>query len=293
MTLVKDSDYPNEPVPAAWLEGNLNRKLAILNAVNLSYREHDTAIHVDEEMWNGLVIGGSHDGPASRWARMHYFYGGRSAMRTIADALIIADLELPKRILDFPCGHGRVLRFMARAFPAATLYAGDINAGGIAFCAERFGAIPVLSKVDLSAVELPEAIDLIWCGSLMTHLPEAACVTLFHRLIDALAPGGIAGITVCSRAMDFAQRHIFKTIPDSAYERIDAQWRTTGFGYGDYPGTQGYGMTFMDLRWVLKLLESRQDAYLLSYSEKAWHGAQDALWMVKRPLSHWYDWAKD
>jgi hypothetical protein len=93
--------------------------------------------------------------------------------------------------------------------------------------------------------------------------------------------------------MDFAQRNIFKTIPDSNYQRIDAQWRETGFGYGDYPGSQGYGMTFVDLRWIKKILERRTDAYLLSYSEKAWHGAQDVAWIVKRPLSYWYDWAKD
>ena len=293
MSIVDETVYPNERPLEEWVNETLGRKLAILNAIYSSFRDHDIAIHRDDEMWNGLLIGGSHNGPASRWARMHYFYGGRSAMRTIADALIVADAPLPARIMDFPCGHGRVLRFLRKSFPQATLYAGDLNSGGVAFCAERFGALPVLSQADLQAVDLPQSLDLIWCGSLATHLPESSCLTLFKRLVDALAPGGIAGITVCARGMDFAQRHIFKTIPDSNYERIDAQWKQTGFGYGDYPGVQGYGMTFVDLRWVQRVLDERSDAYLLSYNEKAWHGAQDVVWVVKRPLSYWYDWAKD
>lgn len=293
MTIVDESEYPNELPAEQWVNETLGRKLAILQAVYASYRDHDIAIHVEDEMWKGLLIGGSHNGPASRWARMHYFYGGRSAMRTVADALITADARLPSRIMDFPCGHGRVLRFMRKAFPNATIFAGDINTSGVAFCTERFGALPVPSQVDLQAVDIPPSLDLIWCGSLATHLSEASCLTLVKRLIDALAPGGIAGITVCSRGMDFAQKHIFKTIPDASYQRIEAQWRETGFGYEDYPGAQGYGMTFVDLRWIQKILDARTDAYLLSYAEKAWHGGQDVVWVVKRPLSYWYDWAKD
>ena len=293
VSIVNDAEYPVESPAETWIDDTLARKIAVLNAVYSSYRDHDVAIHLEDEMWNGLLIGGSHDGPASRWARMHYFYGGRSAMRTIADALIAADTRLPSRVMDFPCGHGRVLRFLRKAFPEATLYGGDLNAGGVAFCAERFGALPVVSQVDLQAVDLPQSLDLIWCGSLATHLPEASCLVLFKRLVDALAPGGIAGITVCARGMDFAQRHIFKTIPDASYERIYADWRETGFGYADYPGAQGYGMTFVDLRWIERFLQQRSDAYLLSYAEKAWHGGQDVAWIIKRPLSYWYDWAHD
>jgi trans-aconitate methyltransferase len=293
MTIVPESDYPDIPPAEAWVNETLGRKIAVLKAVYAGCRDADTTIDVDDEMWNGLVTGGSHAGDASRWARMHYLYGGRSAMRTIADALIAADASLPSRIMDFPCGHGRVLRFLRAAFPHATIYGGDINAGGVAFCAERFGALPVASAVDLERVALPQSLDLVWCGSLVTHLPEASGLVLIRRLLDALAPGGLAGITVCARGMDWAQRRIFKTIPDAQYERIEAQRRQSGFGYADYPGQQGYGMAFVDLRWVQKILDLRADAYLLSYAEKAWHGSQDVAWIVKRSLDYWYDWAKD
>jgi SAM-dependent methyltransferase len=293
MNIVSDAEYPNELPDDTWISETLDRKVAILNAVYSSYRTHDHAIHVDDEMWNGLVKGPSHEGPAARWARMHYLYGGRSAMRAIAAALIAANSPPPSRIFDFPCGHGRVMRFLRAAFPNATIYGGDINQGGVEFCAERFGALPVISKVDLDAVDLPESLDLIWCGSLATHLPEASCLALFRRLVDSLAPGGIAGITVCGRGMDFAQRRIFQTIADSEFEQIVAQREETGLGYADYPGQPGYGMTFVDLRWIQKVIEPRSDAYILSYAEKGWHGGQDIAWIIKLPLGYWYNWAKD
>jgi trans-aconitate methyltransferase len=293
MSLVPESLAPTYWPEAEWLDATLRRKQAILEAVNASYRSHDTAIDTEDEMWNGFMISPSHQGEARQYARAHYMYGGRSAMRGIADALVMADAPLPRRIMDFPCGHGRVTRFLRAAFPEATIYGGDLNQAGVAFCAERFGTLPVISQVDLNAVELPGDLDLIWCGSLITHLAEAACLTVCRKLVDALAPGGVAGITVCSRGMTWAQRHMFETIEAARFETIDKALIETGFGYEDYPGVEGYGMTFVDLRWIRKVIESRTDAYLLSYTEKSWHGAQDTMWIVKRPLDYWYHWSRD
>lgn len=293
MTLVSEVDYPHDPPDAAWLEASRARRQAVLDAAFHAYVHHDVAIHVDDEMWRGLAESGSHQGDKARWARVHYMYGGRSAMRCITEGLIMADAPLPRRILDFPCGHGRVMRFLRAAFPDASLFGGDLNRGGVEFCARRFGSQPVPSQVDLEAVVLPDDIDLVWCGSLATHLDEAACLTLIRKLVDCLAPGGIAGITTCSRGMGWAQRNLFSTIEDERFESIEAQRAATGFGYADYPWSPGFGMTFVDLRWVHKVVELREDAYLLSYAEKAWHGAQDVMWIVKRPISHWYHWSKD
>lgn len=293
MSLVPEDAFPVVQPEADWMRDAFGRRRAVLDAIQRAYETHDAAIHMDDEMWNGLVTGGSHVGPAARWARLHYMYGGRSALRSIGNALMAADAPMPARILDFPCGHGRVTRFLRAAFPAATIYAGDLNTGGIRFCAERFGAIPVQSQVDLTQVELPTELDLVWCGSLITHLPEEECLTVCRRLVDSLAPGGIAGITVCSRGMAWAQQNLFPTIDDDRFAGIAEAVRDQGFGYADYPGAAAYGMTFVDLRWVRKVVESRTDACLLSYAEKGWHDSQDVVWLIKRPLSAWYHWGQD
>jgi trans-aconitate methyltransferase len=50
-----------------------------------------------------------------------YFSVGRSALGCINVSLMAADLEPEsvRTILDLPCGHGRVLRYLREAFPNA------------------------------------------------------------------------------------------------------------------------------------------------------------------------------
>ena len=72
-------------------------------------------------------------------------------------------------ILDLPCGHGRVMRWLRATFPKASLTACDIDGDGVSFCAETFGARPALSSTDPEDLVLG-TFDLIWCGSLLTHL---------------------------------------------------------------------------------------------------------------------------
>lgn len=288
--LVDSQAYPTEPVDEEWLVESMAKKTAILNAVATSFRLHPTFIHTDDEMWNGLLVG--QKDADRRWVRRHYFYGGRSAMRNIAEALIAADAPLPKRVLDFPSSHGRVTRFLRTAFPGAELFVGDVDHSAVDFCSAAFGAIPVYSDRDLSRVILPHACDLIWCSSLITHLPEMACCKLIDMFVDALAPGGVAGITTCGRGMDHMQRNVFPTIAEEIYDKIYKEYEERGFGYHDYPGWTGFGMTFMDLRWIQSALFRRRDVLILSFRENAWHGWQDILWLVKKPVSASYDWGR-
>ena len=60
-----------------------------------------------------------------------YFELGASALRAVRVALLAAGKEEPERILDFPSGHGRVLRMLKAAFPGAALAAGDLNRAGV------------------------------------------------------------------------------------------------------------------------------------------------------------------
>ncbi len=57
----------------------------------------------------------------------HYFSVGRGALFLVQQALLAADNEAPGRILDFPCGHGRVLRWLRAKWPDAEISAADID----------------------------------------------------------------------------------------------------------------------------------------------------------------------
>src|SRR5437870_5495298 len=92
-------------------------------------------------------------------ALSHYLESGRAALTAAGKTDV-------RRILDLPCGHGRVLRVLKAAFPGAALTACDIDRDGVDFCASRFGAEPVYSVEDPGRIPVRGPFDLIWVGSL-------------------------------------------------------------------------------------------------------------------------------
>ncbi|MGB3682770.1 MAG: class I SAM-dependent methyltransferase, partial [Rubrobacteraceae bacterium] len=72
----------------------------------------------------------------------------------------------PESILDYGCGHGRVLRWFQSFWPNANLTAADVTEDQIEFCARTFGANPFLIDKPFDEVELPSEYDLIWLGSI-------------------------------------------------------------------------------------------------------------------------------
>src|SRR5438034_380941 len=51
----------------------------------------------------------------------YYFQAGRDALRCIRLAMIAGQVDSPRRILDLPCGHGRILRALKAGFSVAEL----------------------------------------------------------------------------------------------------------------------------------------------------------------------------
>ncbi len=92
----------------------------------------------------------------------HYFSVGRSALRCINNAILLAkkDISSVRNIFDFPCGFGRVLRVLKVAFPSAAITGCDLVKEGVDFCELHFGSRAVYSDTDLRKVKLNETYDL-------------------------------------------------------------------------------------------------------------------------------------
>ena len=116
----------------------------------------------------------------------HYFRVGREALAFVRDARMMTGGDHVGAILDLPCGYGRVARWLRGGFPGARLTVSDTNASGVAFCVEHFGATGVVAQLDGAHwALLPDAYDVIWCGSLLTHLDRDRWVDHRRRWVTA------------------------------------------------------------------------------------------------------------
>src|SRR5262245_51367972 len=101
----------------------------------------------------------------------HYLSIGISSNRAINSVLAHAPHQV-QTILDLPRGYGRRLRFLKARFPHATICACDIQPEAVEFCRRAFDVEAVVSSKDFDKVSLPGLFDLIWSGSLLTHLDD-------------------------------------------------------------------------------------------------------------------------
>jgi SAM-dependent methyltransferase len=233
----------------------------------------------------------SRDGMFQSHRREHYFAVGRGAVAIVALAMLKAGVEEFGTVLDLPCGAGRVLRHLVRFLPDSSFIASDIERDYVEFCARQFGAEPLLSQEDLRDVDPDRPIDLLWCGSLLTHVSADRFDDALRHMIGWLSPGGIAIFTLHGRWSARRQAETpYKYLDDGAFAPIFEGLTRDGFGYADYPnrphrfGERGYGISISLPHWVTRKVEAIEDVRLLDYTERGWDNHQDVLIVRKVPI---------
>jgi SAM-dependent methyltransferase len=214
---------------------------------------------------------------------VHYFKVGLSAIRCIDEALagrISPDVE---RILDFPCGGGRVLRFLRQRFPDAEITACELERGPVEFCVQTFGALPAFSSLTLNEVVLAQSFDLIWCGSLVTHLNERGIVSLLRLFHRHLRMGGIMIFTTHG---DFVPGRILRRefdygLTQEQINRIGASYPETGYGFEDYPGEKDYGVSLTSPDWIRRQVGAIGDLREVYFKKRGWDDHQDVFGFVR------------
>ena len=213
---------------------------------------------------------------------VHYFKVGLSAIHCIDEALASARLKDPRTILDLPCGSGRVLRFLRRRFPEASITAAELETGPVEFCARTFGAEPAFSSLNLDEVSLGKTFDLIWCGSLVTHLNERGIVSLFRLFRRHLAPGGLMMVTTHG---DFVARRIPTRdfdygLTDEQIARIGVDYPSSGYRFEDYPGEKDYGVSLTSPEWIHARIRELGGLREVYFKERGWDDHQDVFGFV-------------
>jgi SAM-dependent methyltransferase len=209
------------------------------------------------------------------YAPQLYFSAGRDALRAVRLAMLAAGLEKAENVLDFASGGGRALRHFKAAFPDAALTACDILPHQVDFCSRTFGATGVVSDGDPDGLDLEGPFDVIWCGSLLTHVDEqmwSKVLSLFNRVA---AHGGVIVFTAYGRVIaEMVRAGVNKlNLADDQIEEALRAYDETGFSF---QATRWDGDTLASRQWVCGQLERFPELDLLIYLEHGWL-AQDVI----------------
>lgn len=213
----------------------------------------------------------------------NYFSVGTRAVEVIMSACMASQLTEVRKVLDLPCGHGRVLRHLVELFPEAEFDVCDLDEDGLAFCTATFGALPILSSEDLSAVNFDSKYDLIWVGSLFTHTNYEFTKAGFKVLAGLLSDKGIVVATLHGRWATRIQR-LTPYIDEDKWKSILSEVEASGYGYSDYDRSGGhnfisgsYGISVVKPYRILKMLEAIPGIRVYMYQEKGWGNNHDVV----------------
>lgn len=127
-------------------------------------------------------------------------------------------------------------------FPDAEIVGAEIDKEMVDFCQRAFSVSCFLSKGDLKSLSLPRKFDLIWCGSLFTHIDERTAVALLDFFCRHLSEGGMCVFTTHGRHVANLIESKSKELPLNLTEEgratIIRDYQRTGYGYPTIPTLQ-------------------------------------------------------
>lgn len=222
-----------------------------------------------------------------------YFKAGLSAVECIDEVLEHVLTPTIRNVLDMPSGYGRELRFLVQRFPEATLTACDIQWDAVDFCVTAFGALPAYSRPDISDMAFDRRFDLIWSGSLVTHLDRVSTLDLLRLFSRHLNPGGVMIVTTNGEfvAEQMRQGATYDLPPDaipalvSAYEDGGYAYRDydRGLGYFEFhPEGRGYGVSLTSPETIRSLAAEAGRLEAVYFRERGWANHQDVFAFKKK-----------
>jgi SAM-dependent methyltransferase len=245
----------------------------------LELLKHYQASHVDPTI-----------SPTDPMNNQWYLDVGRYAVETMVAACVSARIRDVKTVLDLPCGHGRVLRHLVHFFPTAEFYACDLDKEGVDFCASHFAAHPVYSKPDLTELDFGTKFDVIWVGSLFTHVPRNVACSWARHLASLLTETGIVVATFHGRWSECVHG-IAPFIDDTLWREILDDYDACGYGYRDYPPSAGqpymsatYGVSLVKPHIAVHDIEDIPGVRIHLYRERGWADNHDVI--VFGPPAH-------
>jgi SAM-dependent methyltransferase len=212
-------------------------------------------------------------------ARDAYFSVGLGALELCNRIL---QGRIPKRVIDFPSGYGRAMRWFRADWPSAEIFGVETDPAALAFVESEFGAIPVAADPSLN-MSIPLDADLIFSGSLLTHFDKWQWDLFFALCVNALAPDGTLIFTTHGRiAALLAKKRdpVYGDLIDT--EALYYEYEAAGFAFrpysSDYPT---FGLSLSTPEWVMGRLQRLPSVKIIAFEEGGW--GQDVYALRQNP----------
>lgn len=216
----------------------------------------------------------------------HYIGVGNSAMHNIEASLADAGRSFAdvRACLDMASGYGRVLRLLQSRIPPRAITVCDIEEEAVRFLAAEFGVTPVLSQKNFRAIRFPGTYDLIWVGSLFTHLEPTAGFELLDLLTSRLNPGGLLIFSTQGEScLDMLSFYGWMFVPLQADFRDKIA--SAGIAYAAYfpKNDPDYGITLYRRDRLEALMTQKFGSALrfVRFADRGWDNHQD-VWAYQK-----------
>jgi SAM-dependent methyltransferase len=213
-----------------------------------------------------------------------YFDIGRRALQLVMLSAQICDKPHYPDILDLPCGHGRVLRWLKAHYGYANITACDLDQDAVDFCRDQFGVKGVYSQPDLQALPFNNQFDLVWCGSLLTHFGPEDWLNALDCLIRWTRECGVIVFSTQGRfftsLLERGQTNIAENIDKATLLR---DFSRDGHAFQPYfeDPEKRYGIAVSSPEFIGRILQTYPGVIIRSYIEHAW-GIQDIVILYKK-----------
>lgn len=242
---------------------------AAVSRIYSAYKERGVISTVSEydTMWSG--------GPD------FYDSVGESGLIAVLRGLASSWQSQTQRVLDLPCGYGRVARHLKAAFPEADLFFCDLERGAVDFCTRTFGGTGIYSVPELTLAGVPRDLDVIWIGSLFTHLDEDRTARWLGYLASCLAEHGILVATFHGLYTRHSQP--VPLIDDDSWRKVIADYDRLGYGYSRYTEHDmgDYGVSLSRPSKLMDMAAEIRGTRVVSYTERGWADNHDVLVLTR------------
>jgi len=176
-----------------------------------------------------------------------------------------------EKVLEFGCGHGRLIQYLFGINTKASVFGTDILQEQVNKCKEKFPQGVFIRNGSEPPIELEDnQFDLIYSYSVFTHLSEINHLAWLKELCRILKPGGkmlhsVKSYEFVRRAKIFSPQNLVKYELIEPYEQFEIDYP---YHYiVDNPNTPEYGLTIISKNYIMENWHKETGLEILDYAE--------------------------